>query len=89
MDAKGWIHIPLIASFNRVKQLTRDVNLVKDVLSLSRLVEVNGDHVRMARGEWQQFVLPDAPKSTVEGDKVAAMHGGMENGSPGDVSCQL
>ncbi|THH29241.1 hypothetical protein EUX98_g4936 [Antrodiella citrinella] len=64
MDSRGWISIPLIASFNRVKQLTVDLQLVRDVLMLSSLVEVRGDFVRMRA--WQQYVLPAAPPSTVE-----------------------
>jgi len=66
MDARGWIPVTLIASFNRVRQLTQDIQLVKDVLSLSSLVEVRGGYVRMSNGQWANFVLPDAPSSTVE-----------------------
>jgi la-related protein 1 len=66
MDSKGWIPIALIASFNRIKQLTQDVQLVTDVLSLSTLVEVNGSHVRLGKGLWKNFALPNAPQSTVE-----------------------
>lgn len=68
MDSRGWIPIALIASFNRVKQLTQDEQLVRDVLSLSSLIEVRNDHVRMSNGQWHQFVLPNAPESTVESE---------------------
>lgn len=40
MDSKGWIPIELIASFNRVKALTMDVGLVRDVLALSSIAQV-------------------------------------------------
>ena len=40
MDNRGWIPIQLIANFNRVKQQTHDVQLVREVLNLSELVEV-------------------------------------------------
>jgi la-related protein 1 len=43
-----------------------DPRLVKDVLILSNIVEVKDDWVRMGGNQWQQFVLPDAPKSIVE-----------------------
>ncbi|KAI1798061.1 hypothetical protein LXA43DRAFT_876186 [Ganoderma leucocontextum] len=66
MDARGWISIPLIASFNRVRTLTPDVQLVTDVLALSSMVEVRNGHVRMR--QWQQFVLPTATLSQVEDD---------------------
>lgn len=65
MDDQGWIPISLIASFNRVKKLTTEVNLVRDVLNLSSLTEVKGEYVRMAQEQWKQFVLPNAPKSIV------------------------
>ncbi|KAG2143500.1 uncharacterized protein EDB93DRAFT_576344 [Suillus bovinus] len=65
MDDQGWIPISLIASFNRVKKLTTEVDLVRDVLNLSSLTEVKGEYVRMAKEQWKQFVLPDAPRSIV------------------------
>jgi la-related protein 1 len=66
MDLRGWIPISLLASFNRVRQLTLDPQLVRDVLALSQVLEIRDDCVRMAKGEWAQFVLPDAPMSTIE-----------------------
>ncbi|KAI0790350.1 hypothetical protein C8Q75DRAFT_112098 [Abortiporus biennis] len=64
MDSRGWIHIPLIASFERVKSLTLDLQLVQDVLALSSLVEVRDDYVRIHR--WERYILPTAAKSVVE-----------------------
>lgn len=64
MDSRGWIDIGLLASFNRVKQLTGDYQLVREVLMLSTFVEVREGHARMAG--WERFVLPDAVKSVVE-----------------------
>ena len=66
MDSRGWISITLIASFNRVRILTTDVQLVTDVLTLSSMVEVRNGHVRTH--QWQQFVLPTANHSQVEDD---------------------
>jgi len=66
MDSRGWIPVSLLASFNRVRQLTLDPQLVRDVLALSSIVELCDDCVRMGGGEWRRFVLPDAPTSTVE-----------------------
>jgi la-related protein 1 len=65
MDSRGWISIPLISSFNRVRQLTVDPSLVREVLVLSTVVEVKDDWVRMSG--WEQFVLPHAMRSEVEG----------------------
>jgi len=78
MDVRGWIPIPLIASFNRVRQLTMDVQLVKEVLTLSSLVQVRGNMVRM--GGWERYVLPDASPSTVEEQPLPHMYQSMSVG---------
>ena len=64
MDSRGWIPIPLLADFKRVRSLTGDVNTVREILMLSKQVEVRDDHVRML--QWAQFVLPTAPRSIIE-----------------------
>jgi la-related protein 1 len=66
MDSRGWIPISLIASFNRVRRLTTEINLVREVLFLSSMVQVREDWVRM--GGWERFVLPDAAESIVPED---------------------
>lgn len=76
MDSRGWIPISLLASFNRVRQLTLDPQLVREVLALSQIVEMWDDCVRMGGGEWAQFVLADAPVSTVEGTSGVVGWGG-------------
>lgn len=68
MDSRGWIPIQKIASFNRVKQQTLDVELVHEVLKLSDLVEVRDAHVRLRNGKWEDIVLPTAKPSSIEGD---------------------
>jgi la-related protein 1 len=83
MDSRGWIPISLLASFNRVRQLTLDPQLVRDVLALSQVLEMWDDCVRMARGEWAQFVLPDAPTSTVECTTSAEAGEGGRGGEAG------
>ncbi len=80
MDSRGWIPVSLLASFNRVRQLTLDPQLVRDVLVLSSIVELRDDCVRMGGGEWRRFVLPDAPTSTVEVEGAEA-EGEKENRS--------
>lgn len=84
MDSRGWLPIQLLASFNRVRSTTQDYHLVKDVLSLSAIVEVRGDHVRMGGGQWERYVLPDAPVSAVESPyEYGAGVSGGENGEGG------
>ncbi|KAF5366169.1 hypothetical protein D9758_005754 [Tetrapyrgos nigripes] len=65
MDSRGWVPISLIASFNRVRSLTTDERLVREVVALSSVVEARGDSVRM-RGDWERYVLPGAPISKVD-----------------------
>jgi hypothetical protein len=75
MDSKGWIPIQLLASFNRVRQLTLDIMLVRDVLLLSSVAQVHhgGEWVRM--GGWESFVLPDAQRSGVDDSEAVAVEG--------------
>ncbi|KAH7924709.1 hypothetical protein BV22DRAFT_492255 [Leucogyrophana mollusca] len=54
MDDSGWIPISLLASFNRVRNLTTDVALVAEVLRQSNMAEVEGDWVRMSGRQWEQ-----------------------------------
>jgi la-related protein 1 len=61
MDAEGWIPVSLLANFNRVRALTTDVTLVREVFALSSIVELQDDRVRLRDGLWRQFVLPDVP----------------------------
>jgi la-related protein 1 len=51
MDSRGWIPISLLASFNRVRQLTLEPHLVREVLALSQIVDMRDDCVRMGGGE--------------------------------------
>ncbi|THH19626.1 hypothetical protein EW146_g1601 [Bondarzewia mesenterica] len=86
MDSGGWISVPLLASFNRVRQLTMDLRLVRHVLSLSTIVEVadGGDYVRMGAAQWRRFVLPDASVSVVEKHANGDSRGEGENENEGE-----
>jgi la-related protein 1 len=77
MDTEGWISIAMIASFNRIKSLTPEVPMVKEMMELSSLLEVQGDHVRIRGEDAKKWVLPDAkqspfPPSTSESIQVLA-----------------
>ncbi|TFK41557.1 hypothetical protein BDQ12DRAFT_599931 [Crucibulum laeve] len=72
MDSQGWIPISLIALFNRVRKLTTDEQIVKDMLILSSLVQVKDSWVRM--NGWECFVLPDAALSIVDTIKHQPLH---------------
>ncbi|KAG6483097.1 la-related protein 1B-like [Zingiber officinale] len=57
MDDHGWVAVSLIASFNRVKQSTRDIPYILDALHGSTVVEVHGEKLRR-RGDWMRWILP-------------------------------
>ncbi|KAK6939312.1 La-type HTH domain [Dillenia turbinata] len=54
MDEQGWVPITLIAGFNRVKNLTSNIQLILEALRGSTVVEVQGDKVRR-RNEWMKW----------------------------------
>jgi la-related protein 1 len=60
MDTEGWIDISMVGSFNRVKSLTPDLDIVKECMHLSSLLEVREDKVRLTNNESYRWVLPDA-----------------------------
>ncbi|KAF9111409.1 La ribonucleoprotein domain member 1B [Mortierella sp. AM989] len=57
MDAEGYVPLSLIANFNRVKSLTTDHALIKDVIKESRVIELNGDNIRK-KGDWATWIFP-------------------------------
>lgn len=76
MDAAGWIDISLIASFNRIKNLTTDQAIVRDTMCFTPLLEVVDDYVRL-RQHWPDWVLPNAVPSRVSEDRMAAARAGV------------
>lgn len=57
MDEQGFIHVSVIANFNRVKMLTPNPGLILDALRNSAAVEVQGDKLRK-RDDWAKWLLP-------------------------------
>lgn len=53
----------MIASFNRIKSLTPEVPLVKEMMEISSLLEVQGDHVRLTGEDAKKWVLPGSSPS--------------------------
>lgn len=68
MDDQGWIDISIISSFNRIKNLSTDINVVRDTMGLTPLLEMTGQHVRL-RGIWSEWLLPGAARSVVRDDR--------------------
>ena len=95
MDSKGFVFLNFISEFNRVKQLTADVELIKLVCYQSRTIEFrighDGKDRLRARDNWQQWVLPVEerdPSAQNEGPEelynppIPHPHGFDPNGNP-------
>lgn len=65
MDSEGWIDLHIIASFNRMRQLTLDTELIRQTTTLSSIIEMSGEKVRLASHAWRPFVFSDATPTTV------------------------
>lgn len=63
MNSEGFVDIQLLANFNRVKALASDINLIKESLQESELLEVRDDKVRKKEG-WQTWILPAQKQQT-------------------------
>ncbi|KAL8034702.1 hypothetical protein ABFX02_12G046300 [Erythranthe guttata] len=56
MDAEGWVSIKLIAGFRKVMQLTDNIQLIKDSMQPSNVVEVQADKLRR-RNDWSKWII--------------------------------
>lgn len=95
MDSKGFVFLNVISEFNRIKQLTTDVELIKLVCYQSRIIEFrvghDGKDRLRARDNWQQWVLPTEERDTsaqndgpdeLHNPPVPHPHGFDPNGNP-------
>ncbi|KAI4386827.1 hypothetical protein MLD38_004726 [Melastoma candidum] len=57
MDEQGWVPISLVARFNKVSELTDNVQIIMDSLYHSTVVEVQGDKIRR-RIDWRRWIMP-------------------------------
>ena len=65
MSAQGFVLLSFIASFNRIRTLTTEVQTIRDALRDSKAVEIVGGQIRR-REDWAPWVFPDAPEAHVE-----------------------
>ena len=61
MDSQGFVFLHILTNFNRIKQLTPDIELIRWVCMRSQIIELvvgpdGVDRVRKAQ-DWQQWVL--------------------------------
>ena len=61
MNSQGWVPLELVAGFNRIKQLTPDINVVRDVCFGSSVIEARvaeDESVWLRKhADWQQWVM--------------------------------
>ncbi|KAI9303513.1 hypothetical protein BJ944DRAFT_268289 [Cunninghamella echinulata] len=57
MNSEGYVDIKLLANFNRVKGLTTDLELIKEALNDSQLLQVKNEMIRKREG-WENWVIP-------------------------------
>ncbi|KAL7132029.1 hypothetical protein ABFS83_12G045400 [Erythranthe nasuta] len=63
MDAEGWVSIKLIAGFRKMMQLTDSVQLIKDSMQSSNIVEVQADKLRR-KNDWSRWIISLPAAST-------------------------
>ncbi|KAL7090547.1 hypothetical protein ACP275_12G047900 [Erythranthe tilingii] len=56
MDAEGWVSIKLIAGFRKMMQLTDSIQLIKDSMQSSNVVEVQADKLRR-KNDWSRWII--------------------------------
>lgn len=79
----------MVASFNRVKSLSTDLDLIKEVLQLSFIIEVREEKMRLAHGKHKSWVLPDAALSPFFEEESASGGAIATFGSSGILSSDL
>ncbi|KAJ2514677.1 hypothetical protein H4217_005623 [Coemansia sp. RSA 1939] len=59
MDSNGYVPLSLVAGFNRIKTVTTDLDLIREVMDSSEKVELNesGNLVRK-HGDWATWLFP-------------------------------
>ncbi|CAH8325374.1 unnamed protein product [Eruca vesicaria subsp. sativa] len=86
MDGQGFVPIPVIAAFNKVAELTVNVQQIADALQGSPVVEVQGERIRK-RYNWQHWLLPKGPDTAVSSPQsVAAVASRVGNLALGESS---
>lgn len=63
MDNEGFVNLPILAKFNRIRNITMDYALIRDVCAMSSQIELRMapgayDKIRKNRG-WEQWVLAE------------------------------
>ncbi|KAG1971661.1 la-related protein 1B [Pimephales promelas] len=73
MDTKGFLPISLIASFHRVQALTTDINLIKEAVKNSDVVELVDEKIRR-KEEPEHWPIPGPPLDSPRTDFSQLIH---------------
>ncbi|KAI8366720.1 uncharacterized protein BYT42DRAFT_595855 [Radiomyces spectabilis] len=58
MDSQGYVNLDLLANFNRVKGLTTDMDLIREALKQSELLDLTSEDKLRRKEGWETWVLP-------------------------------
>lgn len=100
MDDEGFVNLTILANFNRLRSITIDYALIRDVCFGSSVIELRAapgayDKVRRAEG-WAQWVLPEEQRDASirqvpqvpEMPRTAHANGNGENGQDMNVGAR-
>jgi hypothetical protein len=79
MDSQGFVFLDVLSNFNRIKQLTQDLEMIRLVCLRSPVIEIltGGDGVERVRrqGDWQQWVMAHEDRDpSVRNDGPSHLH---------------
>ncbi len=80
MNSQGFVPLELVAGFNRIKQLTTDTGMVRDVCFASTVIETRvaeDESIWLRKGvDWQQWVMDmdsRVPQARIDGPTFPAL----------------
>ena len=89
MNSQGWVRLELVAGFNRIRQLTTDTAMVRDVCLNSSVIELrvaeDESFWLRKRVDWQQWVMDmdtRVPEARNDGPQFAAFQPFNPYGAP-------
>lgn len=65
MDQEGWLDLSVISSFNRIKCFSSDLELLKEAVNQSEIVEAKDGKIRRKEG-WQMWVFTPEIKASIQ-----------------------
>ncbi|TVU44253.1 hypothetical protein EJB05_03689 [Eragrostis curvula] len=70
MDDQGWVDISLIAGFKKVRELTNDVQYIKETIQSSSILEIQDDKIRR-QNDWDKWVIPRESNPDVQSSSAS------------------